>query len=140
MVKVKVIEVKGEKGEQMLINPFRVVVNGSDITILNLKSHVVTADQNGKVKWVFDGSKIKKKEFHFYGICVDKLGHLLISDMTNNCVYHVDREGGLLKRLLTQEQHGIKLPWGIGVDGEKGTIWLGSVWMGSFWIAKTKSK
>ena len=138
--KVKVIEIKGEKRQQMLPNPFRVVVNGSDITILNLKSHVVTADQNGKVKWVFDGSKIKKKEFHFYGMCVEKLGHPLISDMTNNCVYYVDSEGVLLKQLLTQDQHGIKWSWGIGVDGEKGTIWLGSVWMGSFWIVKYQQR
>ena len=103
----------------------RLVVNGTDITF-SVDLAVVTIEQDGKIKWEYDGSQANLGQmFKPHGICVDMSHNLLISDFDNNCVHYVDREGVLIQILLTQEQHGIERPNGIGVD-ETGRVWVGS--------------
>ena len=126
---IRKIECKNTQKKQMFVDPERVVTNGEDISVMNRMSNVVTCDQSGNVKWVYDGSQAKLNgKFEAYGMCIDKFCHLIVSDGKNNCVHYVDRNGGLIQLLLTRAQHGIKLPWGIGVDDETGSIWLGSAY------------
>ena len=132
---VRKIVVKDDKGTQLLTDPKRVVMNGEYISVMNHMSNVVTCDEDGKVTWVYDGSQTKVGKLYATGMCVDKFCNLLISDMKNDCVHFVDREGGLIKILLTNKQHRIWAPKGIGVDDETGTVWVGDrninskVWM-----------
>ena len=113
------------KGKQLLPEPTRVVMNGDFFSVLNYVSNVVTCDEDGKVRWVYDGSHTEAGEFMAMGICIDKFRNLLISDRDNHCVHYVDREGSLVQILLTREQHGIDYPMGIGVDDDTGTVWFG---------------
>ena len=110
----------------MLTNPTCIVANGECISVMNLRSNVVTCDEDGKVRWVYDGSQTEAGRFDAMGMCIDKFHNLLISDHKNQCVHYVDREGGLIQILLTRDKHGIKQPWGIGVDNETGKVWIGS--------------
>ena len=123
--KVREIVITDDKGDQLLTAPYRVAMNGEDISVLNFPVNIVTADQQGKVRWVYDGSQTKMGKAEFSGMCVDQLSNLLISDTSNHCVHFVDSEGGLIQILLTREQHGLDSPWGIGVDHETGKVWLG---------------
>ena len=122
--KVRDIVVKDTKGKQLLNDPYRVVKNGEDISVLNLGSNVMTVGQDGKVRWVYDGSQSKFGNVDALGMCIDKFRNLLISDWNNHCVHYVDTEGGLIQMLLTRDQHGIEMPWGIGVDNETGRVWV----------------
>ena len=74
---------------------------------------------------VYDGSQTETGKLDAWGMCMDKFRNLLISDWTNNCVHYVDRAGCLIQILLISDQHGIEAPWGIGVDDETGTVWVG---------------
>ena len=123
--KVREITVKDDKGGQMLTDPVSVVMNGEAFSVLNYDSNVVTFDESGKVRWVYDGSQAEQKG-HFTPrvLCVDKFCNLLISDYGGDCVHYVDREGVLIQLLLTQEQHGIEYPEGIGVNNETGNVWV----------------
>ena len=129
-MKIRKIVGKYHKGRQLLIDPYRVVMSGEDISVLNYAFNVVSTSQNGKVRWVYDGTQTGKVEMNAVGICVDKLLNHLISDWSNHCVHYVDRSGALIQILLTRNQYGIEHPWGIGVD------WSGKVWVGS--AAETK--
>ena len=124
--KVRDIVVKDSKGKQLLTDPYRVLMNSENISILNCRSNVVTAGQDGKVKWVYDGAQSKLGKVDAVGMCIDKFCNLFISAYGNDCVHYVDREGCLIQIILSNEQHGICLPWGIGMDNETGDIWLGS--------------
>ena len=124
--KVRDIVVKDDNGKQLLTDPYRVVINSEDISVLNYLSNVVTSGQDGKVRWVYDGSQAKHGKLDAAGMCIDKFYNLLISDYYNSRVHYVDREGVLIQILLTRFQHGINSPWGIGVDHDTGNVWLGS--------------
>ena len=123
-IQLRKIVVKDDKGRQLLSDPKRVVMNGEYISVMNYGSNVVTCDEEGKVRWVYDGSQ-EAREFQARGMCIDQFRNLLISDWRNSCVHYVDREGGLIKMLLTKDQHAIEMPWGIGVDDNTGTVWVG---------------
>ena len=130
------IVMKDNKGRQLLTDPYRVVVNGEYISVMNYGSNVVTCDEDGKVRWVYDGSQAVLGKLYATGMCVDKFCNFLISDWKNNCVHYVDRDGGLLQVILTEGKHGIEQPRGIGVDDETGTVWVGGGerYDGQVWI------
>ena len=133
--KVKDITVKDSKGTLLLTNPYRVVMNGEDISVVNGGSNVVTASQDGTLRWVYDGAGAKLgKVMAAQGFCVDKFRNLFISDYDNHCVHYVDREGDLIEIILTREQHGIGWPYGIGVDTETGDAWVGSGHIRKIWV------
>ena len=118
------IVVQDDQGKQMLTVPRGVVMNGEYISVLNLGSNVVTCDEDGKVRWVYDGSQTEMGKLDAMGMCIDKFDNFLISDYEHHCVHYVDREGGLIQILLTGYKHGIDRPLGIGVDNETGKVWV----------------
>ena len=63
--------------------------------------------------------------FEGAGMCVDRSCNLIISDAYNACVHYLDREGLLIKILMTKDELGKGIPWGIGVDAETGKLWVG---------------
>ena len=123
--KVREIAVKDDQGNQLLINPHGVVITGEYISVMNLDSNVVTFDMVGKVRWVYDGSRTEQVKFCPKGMSRDKFCNLLITDSGNHAIHYVDREGGLIQILRTKDGYGIFNPWGIGVDSETGTAWVG---------------
>ena len=131
--KIKVIKVVDSRGKQMLTDPYRVVMNGENISVMNWMSNVVTTSQDGTLRWIYDGSQTQTGTLGARGLCVDNLNHILISDFVNQLVHYIDRNGGLIRILLTRNQHGIERPWGIGVDKVSGTIWVGSL-NGKVWV------
>ena len=62
-----------------------------------------------------------------------KIRNLLISDYNDHCVHYVSREGGLIQIIMTWAQHGVELPYGIGVDKETGEAWIGSGGVKKIW-------
>ena len=122
---IREIEVKDDKGKQLLTDPTRVVVNDEYISVMNNMSNVVTSDQDGTVKWVYDGSQTESGKLCAMGMCINKSGNLLISDYHNHCVHFLDREGCLIQILLTRDTHGVERPCGIGVDDDSGKVWVG---------------
>ena len=134
--KVREIVIEDSKGKRLLIDPHRVVMNGEDISVLDNGSNVVTAGQDGTLRWVYDGADAKLGKISAQGLCVDKFCNLLISDHNNDCVDYVNREGGLIQILMARAQHGIDRPWGIGVDNETGDAWIGSEFCRNIWVFK----
>ena len=135
---VKKIVLKDHQGKQLLADPTR-VVNGEYISVMNWESNIVTCDEDGRVKWVYDGSQTETGRLDAVGMCVDRFSNLLISDYESQCVHYVDREGVLIQILLTRDKHGIKKPLGIGVDDKKQTVWVGvreEMFHSQVWIFK----
>ena len=60
--KVREIVVKDSQGEQMLTDPYRVVINGADISILNHMSNVVTIGKNKKLRWVYGHQQARGRD------------------------------------------------------------------------------
>ena len=133
--KRKIREVKGtEPYNKFTTDMQRLAVNGDDISVVSNKS-VVTFVIEGRVNWVYDGSRAKlDKKFDPCGMCVDTFHNLLITDFGSYSVHCVNKDGDFITMILTPEQHGIERPWAIGIDWED-RIWL----LGSnknIWIAK----
>ena len=122
---VRRIVVKDDKGRQLLTDPTRVVMNGEYFSVMNHMSDVVTCDEDGKVRWMYDGSQTQAGWLNAWGMCIDQFRNLLISDWSNSCVHYLNREGGLIQILLNNDKHGIKRPWGVGMDDDTGTVWVG---------------
>ena len=79
--KVSDIKARDANNENLLIYPYRVVQNGEAFTVVNVDSNVVTVDQIGNVKWVYDGKQAKLgKRFSPNGIWKDKCHNLLVCD------------------------------------------------------------
>ncbi|KAK3088858.1 hypothetical protein FSP39_024673 [Pinctada imbricata] len=126
----KLREIRGRdgQGKHLITYPYRVVQNGQDLCVVNGESNVVCVDERDNVRWVYDGKQAKLKgSFDPSGICVDKYNNLLVTDMNNDCVHYIDREGGLIQVILTQEQTGLLFHWGICVDDVTGHVWVGNI-------------
>ena len=133
---VRDITVKDGQGRQMLTDPLCIVMNGEDFSVVNCDINVVTFDEGGKVRWVYDGSQAEREgRFTPHGLCVDKFCNLLITDRYRHYVHFVDRKGVLIQLLMTENQHGIQSPLGIGIDNETGKVWVGNDG-GKVWVAK----
>ncbi|KAK3093320.1 hypothetical protein FSP39_014047 [Pinctada imbricata] len=123
--KLREIRIDG-KGKQQITDHYYVSSYGKDLCVVN-DMHVVCVDERGAVKWVYDGKKAKvTKSFNPYEISVDKYNNLLVTDMNNNCIHYIDREGRLIQIILTQEQTGLTCPMGICVDDKTGQVWVGN--------------
>ena len=85
--KIREILVKDSEEKQLLTNPYRVVMNGEYISVMNWGSNVVTVDMEGKVRWVYDGSQTGEGRLDAWGMCIDKFLNILISDYCNHCVH-----------------------------------------------------
>ncbi|KAK3083235.1 hypothetical protein FSP39_017443 [Pinctada imbricata] len=112
----KLREIRGEdsQGTPQISDPYRVVCNGKDLCVVDGDSNVVCVDESDNVRWIYDDKQVKlMKKFYPLGICVDKYHHLLVTDYNNHCVHYLNREGELIQVILTQEQTGLRWPWGI---------------------------
>ena len=79
------------------------------------------------VKWVYVGTDANPyKKFSPCGICSDKYQNLLVSDSNNHCVHYIDREGLLIRVILTQGDIGLTNHWGIAIDDSTGWVWVGN--------------
>ena len=124
--KLRKMEDTRYKEKQLLVDPYRVVKNDKNISVLNYGSNVVTVGLDCKVGVLYSGSHACERQFFAVGMCVDRMLNYMISDWNNHCVHYVDRSGGLIRLLLTRDQHGIERPWGIGVDDGSRKVWVGS--------------
>ncbi|KAK3088466.1 hypothetical protein FSP39_019533 [Pinctada imbricata] len=125
----KVREIRGRDGqeEHLITHPYRVVQNGQDLCVVNIRSNVVCVDERDNVRWVYDGKQAKLEgSFRPRGICVDKYNNLLVTDFKNHCIHYIDRDGGLIQVILTQELTGLHSHYGICVDDVTGHVWVGN--------------
>ena len=128
--KRKLHEIKptDSKGRDLFTFPYCVIQHGNDFCVVNHADKVISVDRHSKVNWIYDGTQAKLKEkFKPIGICEDKYRNMFISEEGNYCVHYIDHVGSLIGIVLTQEQHGVESPWGIGFDIDCGKIWVGSV-------------
>ncbi|KAK3082436.1 hypothetical protein FSP39_023498 [Pinctada imbricata] len=125
----KLREIRGRdgQGKRLITIPYRMVQNGQDLFVVNDSRNVVCVDEKDNVRWMYDGKQAKlEKSFYPIGICVDKYNNLLVTDFYNDCVHYIEKEGGLKKVTLTQEQAGLRCHWGICVDDVTGHVWVGN--------------
>ncbi|KAK3088295.1 hypothetical protein FSP39_017197 [Pinctada imbricata] len=133
--KAREIRSRDGQGKHLITNPYRVVQNGQDLCVVNYGRNVVCVDERDNVRWMYDGKKAKLgRSFYPLGICVDKYNNLLVTDLTKHCVHYIDREGGLIQVILTQEP-GLMGHSGICVDDDIWHVWVG-IAMGKVVIAK----
>ena len=128
--KVKVSDMYGHNtaNEQIITDPYRVVRNGTDYCIINYRRNVVTVDNSGSMKWVYDGQQAgMNTRMDPIGICCDKFKNILVSDYKNHCVHYLGREGQLIQVILTEKQVGLRYHFGIDVDNETGQVWVGNL-------------
>ena len=125
----KLREIYGSrKGRKQLIRyPYRVVKNGTNFCIVNLRRNVVAIDESEFTRWVYDGSQAKQSNaFEPFWISCAKYRNLLVPDYRNHCVHYIDKDGKLLQIILTMGQIGLMYPWGICVDDDAGQVWVGN--------------
>ncbi|KAK3082904.1 hypothetical protein FSP39_008633 [Pinctada imbricata] len=125
--KVRDIRGRDGQGNHLITNPYCVVQNGQNMCVVNYSTNVVCVDERDNVRWVYYGKQAKLEgSFDPCGICVDKYNNLLVTDIRNHCVHYIDREGGLIQVILTQEQIGLRGHWGICVDDDTGHVFVGN--------------
>ena len=92
-----------------------------DDTFSNVSSgKIVALDTSYNVRYEYTGQG--ETEFFPTDVCTDSMGHVLITDDTNNKVHILDMDGNFLQYLLTEEQ-GLSEPISISVDSE-GNAWV----------------
>ena len=124
--KVREIQVKDVQGKQLLPNPYRVAMTGDGFLVVNDGMNVVKFDSNGRVDWIYGGSKKKlRKTFYPRGICVDESSNIFISDYDNCCVHFIDKNGCLIDIILKNELRKMAT-WGICFQPGSGEIWVGN--------------
>ena len=121
-----------ELENKMFRHPYRIAQNkvNSDLYIsdrtdgsLRSAGKVLALNiNNSKVLFVYTG-QYNKESFYPCGLCTDDLGHVLITDLHNNSVHILDKEGHFLQYLLTGNEE-LTLPYSVAVDNE-GNAWVG---------------
>ena len=119
-------EVIKEMDKKLFTRPYRVAQSkvNSDLYISDDAGKVLALNKNYKVRYEYNGQN-DGGSFFTRGLCTANAGHVLITDWNNNRVHILDRDGGFLQYLLTEEQ-GLRWPWNIEVDS-KGNAWVGDL-------------
>ena len=110
--------------KHVITDPYRVAMNDTDFCVVNYQTNVVTIDQTGVLRWIYDATQ--NQNFAPHGICCDRYRNILVSDGSSHCVHYLDRDGQLIQMILTEKQIGLTCHWGIGVDDETGQVWVGN--------------
>ncbi|KAK3088284.1 hypothetical protein FSP39_017106 [Pinctada imbricata] len=129
----KVREIRGMdgQGKHLITDPYCVIQNGQDLCVVNRAenggSNVVCVDERDNIIWVYDGKQARLEgPFRPRGICVDRYNNMLVTDLNSFCIHYINREGGLIQVILTEEQTGLWGHWGICVDDDTGHVWIGN--------------
>ena len=114
----KMCEIRGRK---KITDPYRIVCNGHDFSVVNSENSVITVDREGKIRWSY-------RPINFYpkGIACDIHQNTFVSDFRNSCVHQLDENGYLIRMLLTHEETGLNNHWAIYVDRKTGYLWVGN--------------
>lgn len=88
-------------------------VRGSLVILTSTLNYIDMYDGRGELKHHFDPSSV----------CVDSCGHILVADLSNDCVHLLSSNARFLRYLLT-ETDGVQRPSAIAVD------WSDQVWVG----------
>ena len=113
----------------LLRRPVRCVetLNG-DICILDeAAKKIVVLDQNGMLRYLWDGPLIDSKRRHIEpsGLACDDRGNILVTDYDNNAIYIIDSERNLTEILqIVEKKHALKEPYGIAIHADK-FVWVG---------------
>lgn len=84
---------------------------------------VVVYDKSGEVRFRYDGKgRTRRFEFEPHGLATDSVGHILISDNTNNVVHLISQDRDFIAYILTEDDR-ITCPWGIAVD-QSDNLWV----------------
>ncbi|KAJ8297613.1 hypothetical protein KUTeg_024144 [Tegillarca granosa] len=97
-------------------------MNG-DVCVVDDYCSVVIIDKDGQLRCKYPVSdKSTNNHGYCYGIACDKLGNVLISDMDNNRIHQLDKDGNFVQFVLTKLD-GIFRPYGLSID-KKGQLWV----------------
>ncbi|KAJ8297835.1 hypothetical protein KUTeg_024366 [Tegillarca granosa] len=113
-----------KQNKPLFSNPMFVTENiNGDVCVVNDYSAVVVVNKDGQFR--FNYSELGKSTHpidYCSGIACDKLGYILISDVSNSRIHQIDSDGKFVQFVLT-EQHGIVNPLGLSID-DKGQLWV----------------
>lgn len=120
----------GDKAKKIPVHPYRVAENiDGSIAVsdwMNDKQgRVVVFSHDGKVRMVYYGINSERKGFLPYGICTDKYGHIIVSDISSQEVHLLDIKGHFLRILLNKDDMANDRPYSVAVD-HMGTLWVGN--------------
>ena len=120
--------------KELFIHPYSVAQNkiNSDLYISDRVGKVLALDKEYRLRYEYTGQS-DGRSFGPNGLCTDDDGCILITDVRNDRVDILDKDGRFLQYLLTGEQ-GLRYPVSIDVDSE-GNAWVGE-WEGGVKVAK----
>ena len=122
-----------ELDKTLFRRPFRVAQNklNNDLYITDRNDagdfslgKVVAFDRAHIFRYEYTGSH--ELQFAPVDVCTDESGHVLITDMVNDSVHILDKDGQFLTYLLTRDQ-GLSRSYFIDVDRD------GNAWVGEFY-------
>ncbi|KAJ8298291.1 hypothetical protein KUTeg_024822 [Tegillarca granosa] len=113
-----------KQNKPLFSNPVYVTENiNGDICVVDNISAVVVVNKDGQFRFKYpESGKSSHTIDHCYGIACDKLGYILISDVSNSQIHQIDSDGRFVQFVLTR-QHGIEDPRGLSID-DKGQLWV----------------
>ncbi|XP_061177730.1 tripartite motif-containing protein 2-like [Saccostrea echinata] len=100
--------------------------NNGDIVASDMNvDTVVVVERTGKVRFRYnDKPPGGKKPFSPRQIVTDSMGHIIVTDLMNNCIHFLDHNGQIMK-FASNINCGIYFPViGLSVDSE-GRLWVG---------------
>ncbi|XP_052792772.1 uncharacterized protein LOC128226766 isoform X2 [Mya arenaria] len=120
----------GDRAKRIPVHPYRVAENiDGSIAITDWVSdkegRVVVFGHDGKVRMVYYGNNNERRHFLPYGICTDKYGHIIVSDIMGQEVHLLDVKGHFICVLLSKEDLDNERPYSLAVD-HMGTLWVGN--------------
>ncbi|XP_062583959.1 E3 ubiquitin-protein ligase TRIM71-like [Saccostrea cucullata] len=102
---------------------FVVENNNGDIVASDINADtVVVVDRTGKVRFRYNDKPPRGKEsFSPAQIVTDSMGHIIVTDVSNNCLHILDQNGQFLRCV---DNCGLDCPNGLSMDSE-GRLWVG---------------
>nr|XP_022337266.1 uncharacterized protein LOC111133296 isoform X3 [Crassostrea virginica] len=103
--------------------------NNGDVLVSDFDRHaVVVTSGEGVHRFSYTGPPSGSGLFRPRGICTDVMSHILVSDLNNDTVQMLDRDGQFLSYILTRQSPGINEtpPWGLSYDVTSHVLLVGS--------------
>ena len=91
--------------------------------VVSDRDRIVCFSGEGKHKWEHKVKQLGEFTPDVYGLVCDQYDNVIIAEFNNDQISLLDREGRLVKTLLTKED-GIRVPWSLSID-KSGHLWIG---------------
>ena len=114
------VQIFTDKNLPLLVCPTYIAKNrNGDICVSDVGAVVVT-DAGGILRFRYQGTS-RNSNFEPYGLCCDSNCNIIITDMKNDRIHVIDKDGGFLHFVRYE---GIKMPRALSID-ENDHVYVG---------------